>query len=45
MYAENLGTIPPNSGLLVIEDGPDRYEVGFEGDMKKSSAVKLRRKR
>jgi len=45
MYAENLGTIPPNSGLLIIEDGPDRYEVGFEGDMKKSSAVKLRRKR
>ncbi|HXD78613.1 MAG TPA: hypothetical protein VN616_12435 [Puia sp.] len=45
MYAENLGTIPPNSGLLIIEDGPDRYEVGFEGDMKKSSAVNLRRKR
>ena len=45
MYAENLGTIPPNSGLLIIEDGTDRYEVGFEGDMKKSSAVRLVRKR
>jgi len=45
IYAENLGSIPPNSGLLIIEDGSDRYEVGFEGDMKKSSAVKLRRKR
>lgn len=44
IYAENLGTIPPNSGLLIIEDGSDRYEVGFEGDMKKSSAVRLRRK-
>jgi len=44
IYAENLGSIPPNSGLLIIEDGSDRYEVGFEGDMKKSSAVKLRRK-
>lgn len=45
IYAENLGSIPPNSGLLIIEDGSDRHEVAFEGDMKKSSAVKLRRKR
>jgi hypothetical protein len=45
LYAENLGSIPPNSGLLIIEDGSDRYEVGFKGDMKNSSAVKLRRKR
>ena len=45
IYAENLGSIPPNSGLLIIEDGSDRYEVGFKGDMKKSPAVKLRRTR
>ncbi|HXB05615.1 MAG TPA: hypothetical protein VNW04_00825 [Puia sp.] len=44
IYAENLGTIPPNSGLLIIEDGSERYEIGFEGDLKRSSAVKLRRK-
>jgi hypothetical protein len=45
MYAENLGSIPPNTGLLIIEDGDDRQEIRFEGDMKKSSAVILRRKR
>jgi hypothetical protein len=45
IYAENLGSIPPNSGLLIIEDGSERHEIGFEGDMKKSSAVKLIRKR
>jgi hypothetical protein len=44
IYAENLGSIPPNSGLLIIEDGSNRYEVGFEGDMKRSPAVKLIRK-
>jgi hypothetical protein len=44
MYAENLGSIPPNSGLLIIQDGSERYEVGFRGDMKNSSAVRLRRK-
>ena len=45
IYAENLGSIPPNSGLLIIEDGSDRQEIAFEGDLKKSSAVQLRRKR
>ncbi|HEX4852310.1 MAG TPA: hypothetical protein VFV08_15950 [Puia sp.] len=45
MYAENLGSIPPNTGLLILEDGNDRQEIRFEGDMKKSSAVILRRKR
>jgi len=44
LYAENLGSIPPNSVLLIIEDGSDRYEVRFKGDMKNSSAVRLRRK-
>jgi hypothetical protein len=45
IYAENLGSIPPNSGLLIIEDGSDRYEVRFEGDLKRSPAVTLRRQR
>ena len=44
LYAENLGSIAPNSGLLIIEDGSERYEVRFKGDMKNSSAVRLRRK-
>ena len=45
MYAENLGSIPPNTGLLIVEDGTDRQEIRFEGDMKKSSAVVLRRRK
>jgi hypothetical protein len=45
MYAENLGAIPPNTGLLIIQDGDQRYEIRFAGDMQKSSAVILRRKR
>jgi hypothetical protein len=44
IYAENLGSIPPNSGLLIIEDGSDRHEVRFEGDLKRSPAVTLIRK-
>lgn len=45
MYAENLGTIPPNTGVLVIQDGRDRNEIRFAGDLQKSSGVVLKRKR
>lgn len=45
MYAENLGAIPPNTGLLIIQDGDDRHEIRFEGDLQKNSAIILRRRR
>ena len=45
MHAESLGLIPPNTGLLIIQDGTARYEIRFEGDLQRSSAVVLRRKR
>lgn len=44
MYAENLGTIAPNTGLLIIQDGQERYQVRFSGDLQKNSAIILRRK-
>lgn len=45
MYAETLGSLPPNTGLLIVYDGPDRYEIRFSGDMQKSSAIVFRRKK
>ena len=45
MQAESLGLIPPNTGLLIIQDGSTRHEIRFEGDLQKSSAVMLRKKR
>ena len=39
MYAETLGHIPPNTGLLVIRDGKEMYEVRFSGDLKKNAAI------
>jgi hypothetical protein len=44
MYAESLGSIPPNTGLLVVHDGETIYEVRFSADMKKNAAIVLRRK-
>lgn len=45
MYAENLGRIAPNTGLLVVEDGEEKYQIRFEGDYQKNAAVVFRRKR
>ena len=45
MYAENLGSIAPNTGLLVVRDGTINYEIRFSGDLKKNSAIILKRKR
>ena len=44
MYAETLGNLPPNTGLLIVYDGADRYEIRFSGDLQKSSAIVFRRK-
>ena len=39
MYAENLGTIPPNTAVMIVTDGTRRYEVRMESDLKKSGSV------
>ena len=44
MYAETLGSIPPNTGLLIVYDGKDRYEIRFSGDLKKNAAIVFRKK-
>ena len=45
MYAENLGTIAPNTGLLVVHDGKSIYEVRFSGDLQKNASIILKRKK
>lgn len=41
MFAENLGTIPPNTALIVVTDGDKKYEVYVSSDMKKSGTIKF----
>lgn len=45
MYAENLGSIPPNTGLLVIREAKRIYEIRFSGDLNKNSKIILIRKK
>lgn len=44
MYAENLGKIPPNTGLLILQDGDERHEIRFAGDLQKNSGIILKRR-
>ena len=45
MFAESLGKYPPNTGLLVIRDGDDVYNLRFSSDFQKSSGILFRRKK
>lgn len=41
MYAENLGTIPPNTALMVVTDGKNRYEVFISSDLQQSGVIRF----
>jgi hypothetical protein len=45
LFAENLGTIPPNTGLLTVRDGDDIYQVRFSADLQKNASITFRRKK
>lgn len=40
-YADNLGEIPPNTGLITISSATKTSEVLFSSDLKKSAAIKV----
>ncbi len=39
MQAENLGSIPPNTGKMIIKAGTVRREIDLSSDFKKSAAI------
>lgn len=45
LYAENLGSIPPNTGLLTIHDGESVYEEFFSADLSTNAGIMLIRKK
>ena len=42
MYAENLGSIPPNTALMIIYDGKKRYELNIKSTEKTNGAVSFK---
>lgn len=45
MFANNLGSIPPNTALMLISDGKNRWEVRLTSDLGKTGAVRIKRKK
>lgn len=44
MFAENLGLIPPNTALMIIEDGKKKYEIGLSSTLEKNATIRIKRK-
>jgi hypothetical protein len=42
MFAENLGSIPPNTALMVVTSGKKKYEIYLSSTEQKSAAVNFR---
>ena len=45
MFADNLGSIPPNTALMVVTDGKKRYEIPMASNLDKNATLKIRRKK
>ena len=45
MLADNLGSIPPNTALMLIYDGKKRYEVRMTSNLQKNATVVIRRRK
>ncbi len=41
LYADNLGSIPPNTALMIITDGSNRYEVRLSADLKNNASIRF----
>ena len=45
MFADNLGSIPPNTALMIVYDGKERHEVRISSTLKNNGTVRIRRKK
>lgn len=44
MFADNLGAIPPNTALMLISDGKNRYEVRLASSLEKNATIRIKRR-
>jgi len=44
MFADNLGSIPPNTALMVVTDGKKRYEIPMASNLDRNATLRIRRK-
>jgi len=44
MFAENLGLIPPNTALMIINDGKKKHEIRLTSSLEKNATIRIKRK-
>lgn len=44
MYADNLGSIPPNTALMIVTYGDTRHELRLSSNLEKNATIRIRRK-
>lgn len=44
MFADNLGSIPPNTALMLVSDGKKRYELRLSSNLEKNATIRIKRK-
>jgi archaellum component FlaF (FlaF/FlaG flagellin family) len=45
MFAENLGGIPPNTALMIVDDGKNKHQIRLSSSLEKSAAIRISRKK
>ena len=45
MFADNLGTIAPNTALMIVTDGTNQHEIRLSSSFEKNATVRIRRKK
>jgi hypothetical protein len=45
MFADNLGSIPPNTALMIVSDGKKRYEIRLTSNLQTNGTVRIKRKK
>lgn len=45
MFADNLGSIPPNTALMIITDGDKQHEIRLSSSLEKNATIRIKRKK
>lgn len=45
LFAENLGLIPPNTALLILDDGKTKHEIRLSSNLQKNGSIRIKRKK
>lgn len=44
LVAENMGSLPPNTGLLIVHDGTVKYNLNFSADFQTNAGIIFKKK-